>query len=84
MLRRKVEKDWEEEALPKRKIKDLKEGRDQVGCNSGGGGWKQCNSVVFSRFSFFSFLTLTSQRREQRDAKRNDRPLNMNHELYKF
>ena len=52
--------------------------------NLGWGGWKQCNSVVFSRFSFFSFLTLTSQRREQRDAKRNDRPLNMNHELYKF
>lgn len=37
MLRRKVEKDWEEEALLKRKIKDLKEGRDQVGCNSGEG-----------------------------------------------
>lgn len=27
MLRRKVEKNWEEEALLKRKIKDLKEGR---------------------------------------------------------
>lgn len=38
MLRRKAEKDWEEEALLKRKIKDLKEGRDQVGCNSVGAG----------------------------------------------
>ena len=32
MLRRKVEKDWEEEALLKRKIKDLKELINKTGC----------------------------------------------------
>ena len=46
MLRRKVEKDWEEEALLKRKIKDLKEGRDQVGCNSGGGSAEKGRKLI--------------------------------------